>query len=194
MEVRRLTTLYWAALIALVLLAVLACGRRESAKILQQPKKPLSEETTIHPQSSPAPRTFHAPVTEEEVTAAAQAVWGEARGVESRMEQAAVVWCMLNRMDARGEGLGEVVTAPYQFAWSLENDTVDDYGRDLEELVWDVIHRWEREKNGESDVGRVLPAGYQYFGAQGGRNWFRSDYDSFEDVWDWSLPDPYEAQ
>lgn len=30
----------------------------------------------------------------------AQTVWAEARGVESRAEQAAVVWCILNRVDA----------------------------------------------------------------------------------------------
>ena len=38
--------------------------------------------------------------TEAELELIAQTVWAEARGVESRAEQAAVVWCILNRVDA----------------------------------------------------------------------------------------------
>lgn len=148
-------------------------------------------EDTLHPQDS-AP-IFTAAVTDEEITLAAQTVWGEARGIESRMEQAAVVWCALNRVDAWGDSLGKIVTAPNQFAYSAGNPTVDDFGRDLTELVRDVIDRWEREKNGETDVGRVLPAEYLYFGGDGERNWFRTDYDSFENVWSWALPNPYDS-
>lgn len=38
--------------------------------------------------------------TEADLELIAQTVWAEARGVESRAEQAAVVWCILNRVDA----------------------------------------------------------------------------------------------
>ena len=136
---------------------------------------------------------FTATVTDEEITLAAQTVWGEARGIESQMEQAAVVWCMLNRVDAWGDSLGKVVTAPNQFAYSAGNPTVDDFGRDLEELVRDVVSRWEREKAGECGVGRVLPHNYLWFGAWDGRNWFRSSYDNLDHPWSWRLPNPYDS-
>lgn len=136
---------------------------------------------------------FVARISDAEITMAAQTVWGEARGIPSQMEQAAVVWCILNRVDKYGDSLEKIVTAPNQFAYGAENGTVDDYGRDLEELVRDVVDRWEREKNGEWPVGRVLPAGYLYFGGENGRNWFRPEYDSFDRVWDWPLPNPYES-
>lgn len=165
-------------------------------------EKPLSEETTLHPQDfvplavtvilSPTPTAFRADFSDEEITAMAKTVWGEARGIESRMEQAAVVWCVLNRCDKYGTSLGETVTAPNQFHYGETFPTVDDYGRDLTELVRDVISRWEREKNGQTDVGRVLPSDYIYFGGDGQRNYFRNDFNFDGDIWDWSLPDPYE--
>lgn len=188
-----MSALYWTALTVIVLLAMLACGRRE----VPAPDPEQTYMDAIVEETPPAPQvitTFTAPFTDEEITAAAKALWGEARGVDSRMEQAAVVWCFLNRVDARGSSLGDVVTAPGQFAYDAAFPTVDDAGRDLAELVRDVISRWAREQDGASSVGRVLPAGYLYFGGEGGRNWFRTDYDSFDNVWDWSLPNPYEEK
>lgn len=151
---------------------------------------PEADEDTLHPQEP----VFTADVTDEEIEIAAKTLWGEAHGVESKMEQAAVVWTMLNRVDDWGDSLGKIVTAPDQFAWDANNPTVDDFGRDLTELVRDVVGRWEREKNGEADVGRVLPAGYFWFGGDGwATNYFRNDFDDFDNLWDWSLPDPYEG-
>lgn len=151
---------------------------------------PVLEEETLHPQAEPI---LTSRFTDAEITAAAKTVWGEARGIASQMEQAAIVWCALNRVDFYGDSLGATVTAPNQFAYDAGNLTVDDAGRDLEELVRDVVSRWEREKQGEPGVGRVLPQNYLWFGGSNGRNWFRCDYDSFENLWDWSLPNPYES-
>lgn len=167
-------------------------------------EKPISEETTLHPQEKYEPDAtvvpdktstqFIAQFTDEEINMAAKTVWGEARGIESEMEQAAIVWCFLNRYDCNGRfgtTLEEVITAPGQFHYSKSFKTVDDFGRDIKELVRDVIGRWEREKNGQTDVGRVLPNDYLWFGGENGHNWFRNSYDSFDNIWDWTLPNPY---
>lgn len=105
------------------------------------------------------------------------------------MEKAAVVWCVLNRVDADlwPDTLAEVVTQPYQFAGYLpENPATEE----LKAIAADVLTRWEREKDGGADVGRVLPAEYFYFTGDGVRNYFRTEYKGGT-VWDWSLPNPY---
>ena len=117
-------------------------------------------------------------------------MWAEARGVESRAEQAAVVWCILNRVDAGtwGDTISQVVTYPSQFAW----DPASPVEAEFVELAEDVCRRWAAEKAGASDVGRTLPAGYLYFEGDGERNHFRTEWEKDQGrTWDWSLPDPY---
>lgn len=138
---------------------------------------PLAEET-----AEPAP------ATEEELTILAQIVWAEARGVSSTREQAAVIWCVLNRVDAGfGGSIKSVATAPHQFAWSRCSPAPEEFV----ELARDVCTRWADEKAGTEDVGRVLPPEYLYFGGDGEKNYFRDSW-RHGNVWDWSLPDPYE--
>lgn len=127
----------------------------------------------------------------------AQMCWGEARGIASATEQAAVMWCPLNRVDSEGYGMGGdigyVVTFPSQFqGYSPDNPTVDDYGRDLEALAIDVLTRWVAEKQGYEDVGRVLPKEHKWFEGDGEKNHF---YDAYQggNEWDWSLPSPYDS-
>ena len=43
---------------------------------------------------------------EADVEMLAKTIWGEARGVESITEKAAVAWCILNRVDAKGYACG----------------------------------------------------------------------------------------
>lgn len=129
--------------------------------------------------------------TEAELELIAQTVWAEARGVESQAEQAAVVWCILNRVDARtwGDTISQVVTYPSQFAW----DPSSPVKAEFVELAEDVCLRWAAEKAGASDVGRTLPAGYLYFEGDGERNHFRTEWEKDQGLtWDWSLPDPYQ--
>lgn len=127
--------------------------------------------------------------TREEVEVLAKMVYGEARGVPSKMEQAACVWCALNRCDAYGEGIVEVTTAPYQFVgYDADNPAMDE----LYELCEDVLSRWYTEKNGKTDVGRVLPSDYLYFHGDGKHNYFRNEFQGGT-VWDWSYPNPYET-
>ncbi len=127
--------------------------------------------------------------TEDEAVALAKMLWGEARGVESTTQQAACVWCVLNRCDEWDMSILAVVTAPYQFAGYDPSHPVDDA---LLALCEDVLTRYFAEKDGEVNVGRVLPPDYLFFSGDGKCNYFRN---SFKDgqIWDWTLPSPYES-
>jgi hypothetical protein len=129
-----------------------------------------------------------------DVTMLAKLTWGEARGIKSITKQAAVMWCALNRVDAKGHGMGRsveyVVTFPDQFAgYDPDYPTVDDFGRDLKVLAADVLTRWVT-----GSEGRVLPAEYLWFDGDGEYNYFRDTYRRVNaHIWDWSLPSPYES-
>lgn len=137
--------------------------------------------------------TTSSALTDADIDRIAQTLYGECRGVESKAEQAAVAWCILNRLDAgdRGDTIAEVVV-PSQFHGYKPTKPITD---ELRALAVDVVDRWERERAGETDVGRTLPREYLFFaGRSDGRNYFRTMYD-YTDAdcvyWDWALPDPY---
>lgn len=132
-----------------------------------------------------------APYTEETVTMCAKVVWAEARGIQSKAEQAAVIWCILNRYDAGiyGSSIEEVITAPHQFAYSEESPAT----AELIELADDVLQRWWAEKTGETNVGRTLPEDYFFFEGDGAHNHYRTTYEKTGETWDWSYTDPYNA-
>lgn len=117
----------------------------------------------------------------------AQTLYGEYRG-EDLLQQAGVVWCILNRCDAWGASIREVVTAPGQFhGYSKSHPVLPE----LYDMAADVMYRWEREKLGERNVGRVLPSDYLWFGGDGRVNHFRNKFTGGT-KWDWSMPNPYE--
>lgn len=132
-----------------------------------------------------------APWTEDDLVLLAQTVYAEADICRTKKEKAAVVWCVINRLDAGryGDTIREVVTAPHQFAWSEDRPVVPEYI----ELAEDVLERWAAEKAGQEDVGRVLPAEYLFFEGDGWVNYFDTSFpvDMGGDVWGWTLPDPY---
>ena len=161
-------------------------------------------ENPLIPKSAPpAPSYKPAPsqVTESEETPAqdwsaeaevlAKTVYGEARGC-STTEQAAVIWCVLNRVDDEcafwPDDIIGAATQPEQFHGYYAGNPVT---QEHYELALDVIDRWQREKNGEADVGRVLPPEYLYFHGDGKHNHFRTEYTGGQ-TWDWSLDSPYE--
>lgn len=136
--------------------------------------------------------------TEEDAVVLAKMLYGEARGigqyeingriVSSKCQQAAVIWAALNRYDAGFEDtIIGVVTAPMQFVGYCESNPVDD---ELMDLVTDVLDRWNQERHGETDVGRVLPADYFWFRGDGKYNHFRNDYYGSA-RWAWELEDVY---
>lgn len=123
----------------------------------------------------------------------AKTLYGECVGVKSDTEKAAVVWCILNRVDTYGYACGynveHVVTYPNQFhGYSPDHPVLDE----LAELATDVLCRWNAEKCGERNVGRVLPRSYIYFVGNGKENYFTNEYRS-RDYWDYSLGSPYES-
>lgn len=128
------------------------------------------------------------PWADAEIDMLAKLLWGEARGVDSDTEKAAVIWCVLNRVDAGYGDIAEVVTAPNQFVGYRQNNQSCP---EMITLCIDVMTRWYAEKDGQADVGRVLPQEYLYFSGDGVRNHFRNTYTGGT-VWDWSLPSPYE--
>ena len=127
--------------------------------------------------------------SESDVELIAKTVWQEARGIPSKAEQAAVVWCILNRVDDDrwGDSIAEVVTAPHQFAYDAGAPVTDE----LRRLAEDVLERWKREKEGETEVGRVLPAGYVFFDGDGSHNHFRREYEHTGEYWEFEAESPY---
>lgn len=123
----------------------------------------------------------------------ARAMYGECRGIESTMEQAAVAWTILNRVDdPRFPGtVKDVVTQPSQFTGYKPGNPIDP---ELLAIAQDVLSRWQRERDGEQEVGRVLPAEYVFFVGRNGRNYFGYEWPVAK-TWDWSAEDVYkEAQ
>lgn len=105
------------------------------------------------------------------------------------MEKAACVWCVLNRVDDPRfpDTVLEVLEAPYQFAgYSADYPVLPE----LATLAADVLKRYHAEKNGEENVGRVLPAEYCFFTGDGRRNHFTTEWKS-TDCFGWTLESPY---
>ena len=125
-----------------------------------------------------------------EVEALAKLIYGEAGIVPSTTEQAAVVWCVLNRVDDPRfpDTVLEVVEAPYQFSgYDPEYPVYEEYAI----LAADVLTRYRAERDGEENVGRVLPAEYCFFTGDGRRNHFTTEWKS-TDCFGWTLASPYE--
>lgn len=149
---------------------------------------------TQAPTATPTPTEAPTPTLDpEEVELIGRTIWGEADGVTSKAERAAVAWCILNRVDERGQTIEEVVTAPRQFHGYRPADGWGECPQRHLDLAEDVLTRWKAEKEGATDVGRVLPAEYTFFVGDRVHNHFSTSFLS-PDYWDWSLPDPYETK
>lgn len=137
------------------------------------------------------PIDYSAYFTDDDIRLVASVIYGEARGIKSEMERAAIAWTVLNRVDAWEQSIKTVVTTPYQFCDVMANDKDFDLAMILAE---DVMKRWAGEKNGVEDVGRVLPKDYLYFYGPYGilTNAFRKEYGS-KNTWDWQLSNPYSS-
>lgn len=127
------------------------------------------------------------PIDPHSIELIARTIWGEAGGIPNTTEQAAVAWCILNRVDATGKSIEEVVTAPRQFVGYRPNGEVPE---EFLQLAEDVLTRWHMEQMGFEFVGRVLPADYLYFIGDGKHNYYSREWQA-ADYWDWSLKTPY---
>ena len=124
-----------------------------------------------------------------EVEALAKLIYGEAGIVPSTTEQAAVVWCVLNRVDDPRfpDTVLEVIEAPYQFSgYDPEYPVKEEFAL----LAADVLTRYRAERDGEENVGRVLPAEYCFFTGDGRRNHFTTEWKS-TDCFGWTIESPY---
>lgn len=181
-----------AAGVVLSFFGMAATSRRPEAAAPPLPAFTISTDTALTT-SPPSAAETPAPYVpdEAEVEMLARVLWGEARGVPSDMEKAAVVWCVLNRVDAARwpDTVAGVVTEPSQFAgYSPDYPATEE----LKAIAADVLTRWERERREGGDVGRVLPAEYFFFTGDGERNYFRTEFTGGT-FWDWTLPNPYSS-
>lgn len=126
--------------------------------------------------------------TEEEVDVISKTVWGEAKGL-NKLEQSAVVWCILNYVDAGYGSIVEATTYPNRFLGYNPDFPVTD---EIKALVEDVLIRWQVEKLCDGDVGRTLPSDYLWFYGDGKHNYFRNSYNGEYNIWNWDCWNPYE--
>lgn len=164
--------------------------RLKSLERVKSMEKQTAEEVPQEPNAlgSTVTRDDLYPPTEEELTILAKIVYREARGIRDKAHQAAVIWCILNRVDAGlgGDTITEVATYPNAFAWVPDTPVEQEFLM----LAADVCERWNLEKAGQDDVGRVLPKEYLYFTGDGEFNHFTIEWKGTE-TWDWSLESPY---
>lgn len=126
---------------------------------------------------------------EQDVITLAKVMYRECRGVKSTTQKACVAWVACNRVDAGfGSSITSVLTKRGQFAYNYNTPV----RKDLYNLAKDVLERWNAEKCGKENVGRVLPRKYLYFYGDGVRNYFRTAHNGGS-VWDYSLRSPYSS-
>lgn len=125
--------------------------------------------------------------TEDDAVDIAKVLFKECGGVQSTTEQACVAWCILNRVDMSNDSIYNIIRAPNQFAF----DECTEIREDLYLLSGDVLKRWNDEKNGIKNTGRVLPKEYIYFHGDGVHNYFRDAFNGNYNIWDYSMPSPY---
>lgn len=163
---------------------------KESVTLSQEVKKIIYENEEETQEVKTETQDFcYVSCESEVISCLCKVVYGEARGCD-KTQQAAVVWCILNRVeDSRfPNDIISVVTQKNQFdGYSSKYPVVEE----IEELVYDVLWRYELEFGGQEDVGRVLPKDYLFFRSSGtGVNVFRQEYNS-KNIWDWSWGTPY---
>lgn len=158
----------------------------ESQLITEETSATSVNTTTAISESNEYTITYY---TDSDAINIAKVLYRECRGVPSVTEQACVVWTILNRVDNSNASIYDIISSPNQFAF-MEDTPIDET---LLNLAYDVLERWNCERNGETNVGRVLPESFLWFYGYGGHNYFRNQYDGDCIVWDYSLESPYES-
>lgn len=162
--------------------------------LVETPSKPIPIETT-EPSDEPFDDdVYYVRVNEDDAKLMAQCAWGEFNDTSNPEQIAAVMWVILNRVDANYDGqhtIEQVIKAPGQFnGYSRYAPIV---GKHLE-IAKDVLYRHELEMHYgimEEVSGRVLPSNYLFFSGNGYVNTFRTDYVGGTE-WDFSWWNPYE--
>ena len=175
-----------AALVLLLILAALISPALAGNEIVPEPPKVAAYRPTVIPRAPEVVATEPSePVSFDEALAAAKAdvdgelaewvgraIWGEAGGVQDEAQRAAVAWCALNRADAWGMDIWDVLNVGAFHGLAIQGEVPDEHI----ELARDVLARWALEAEGWVDVGRALPEQYLYFEGDGVRNHFSAEY------------------
>ena len=175
-----------AALVLLLILAALISPALAGNEIVPEPPKVAAYRPTVIPRAPEVVATEPSePVSFDEAFAAAKAdvdgelaewvgraIWGEAGGVQDEAQRAAVAWCALNRADAWGMDIWDVLNVGAFHGLAIQGEVPDEHI----ELARDVLARWALEAEGWVDVGRALPEQYLYFEGDGVRNHFSTEY------------------
>lgn len=111
--------------------------------------------------------------TDDDVTALAQMLYGEARGC-TMLNQQQCVWCVLNRVDDErfpDTIIGVVSQSGQFYGYSASFPVLDE----LKAVAVDVLDRWSAEKQGIA-VERELDKEYLWFTGDSLENHFRKEY------------------
>ena len=141
------------------------------------------EEAEVGSESDPVDYNALVPAADPaDMRRLAQMVWGEARGVELKVEQEAVIWCVFNRIDDPRfpDTIAEVCTQSQFHGYDPDNPVEPEF-YDMALSVW---NEWNRLHLGDPTAVRTLPVEYVYFHGDGERNWFRTEYEEFENFWE----------
>jgi len=145
--------------------------------------------TTENTTQATEPVKSYSHYTEEDIINLAKVLYAECGSVKSKTEQACVAWVVCNRADYDNCSISQSAKKKGQFAYNPNTRVTDE----MYDLAADVLERWSREKDGESNVGRVLPKEYGFFYGDGVRNYFRDKYNGDYNTWDYSLDSPYDT-
>lgn len=161
-----------------------------------EPMPELEPEPDPEPTPEPSPEPTGCIIYEHPYAAEAEyiakTIWGEARGC-STTEQAAVVWCILNRVENPDpyfpDDIISVIVQENQFSgYDPDHPVLKEHY----DLALNVIDLWLKEDGFGIVAGRVLPKDYCWFLGNGKTNTYRNAYEAPYDTWDWSLASPYE--
>lgn len=128
--------------------------------------------------------------TEGQAVILAKIIYLYGHGVASQTQQAAVGWAVMNSIDD-SSGAADIGSIAPNFHYDASKPTRDDFGRDLMPLARDVIFRWKAGRAGYSNIGRVLPNGYDYVWSTGSTLTFRTTADDSGRTWGFSWKTPY---
>lgn len=150
---------------------------------MTQPLPHSGEEAEVGSESVPVDYNALVPAADPaDMRRLAQMVWGEARGVGLKVEQEAVIWCVFNRIDDPRfpDTIAEVCTHSQFHGYDPDNPVEPEF-YDMALRVW---NEWNRLHLGDPTAVRTLPVEYVYFHGDGERNWFRTEYEEFENFWE----------
>ena len=150
---------------------------------MTQPLPHSREEAEVGSESVPVDYNALVPAADPaDMLRLAQMVWGEARGVELKVEQEAVIWCVFNRIDDPRfpDTIAEVCTHSQFHGYDPDNPVEPEFY----DMALSVYNEWCRLQFGDPTAVRTLPVEYVYFHGDGERNWFRTEYEVFDNFWE----------